>query len=114
MMQVLHRFFSRIYVVYLSYNDVLTKLYNRNKYIKTIEYYTTHPLSRIGTAYMDLNGLKETNDKLGHEAEQFTKEFSKHSYRTGGDEFVVLHANIDKHEFYRKVETLVENLKIMI
>ena len=68
-----------------------------------------------------LNGLKETNDKLGHEAgdelirrtaEQFTKEFPKHSYRTGGDEFVVLHANIDKHEFYRKVETLVENLKM--
>ena len=105
---------------YLSYNDVLTKLYNRNKYMKTVEYYTTHSLSRIGTAYMDLNGLKETNDKLGHEAgdelirrtaEQFTKEFPKHSYRTGGDEFVVLHANIDKHEFYRKVETLVENLK---
>ena len=70
---------------------------------------------------MDLNGLKETNDKLGHEAgdelirqtaEQFTKEFPKHSYRTGGDEFVVLHANMDKHEFYRKVETLVENLKM--
>ena len=55
---------------------------------------------------MDLNGLKETNDKLGHEdgdelirrtAELFTKEFPKHSYRTGGDKFVVLHANIDKH-----------------
>ena len=69
---------------------------------------------------MDLIGLKETNDKLGHEAgdelirrtaEQFTKEFPKHSYRTGNDEFVVLHANTDKHEFYRKVETLVENLK---
>ena len=105
---------------YLSYNDVLTKLYNRNKYTKTVEYYTTHSLSRIGAAYMDLNGLKETNDKLGHEAgdelirktaEQFVKEFPKHSYRTGGDEFVVLHANIDKHEFYRKVETLVKNLK---
>ena len=24
----------------------------------------------------------------------------------------MLHANIDKHEFYRKVETLVENLKM--
>ena len=42
----------------LSYHDMLTSFYNRNRYMKDVEALTrhTHP---VGIIYLDVNGLKK-------------------------------------------------------
>lgn len=47
---------------------MLTGLYNRNKYMKVLETFEKYPVCDTGVAYIDLNGLKQINDNLGHEA----------------------------------------------
>ena len=53
---------------FLSFRDMLTGLYNRNKYMKVLESCEYFPVRDTGVAYIDLNGLKQVNDSLGHEA----------------------------------------------
>ncbi len=105
---------------YLSYKDVLTNLYNRNKYINVVESYAGFMAKRVGIIYMDLNGLKRINDQEGHEAgdrfikraaEEILSVFPENSYRIGGDEFVVLLIGIDKNVFEEKLNTLKANTK---
>lgn len=84
----------------LSEEDKMTSLYNRNKYIKMIqEYYPG--IQNVGVIFWDVNGLKTTNDTLGHEygdylitsisdsIRELTEE-NKKAYRIGGDEFVMI------------------------
>ena len=84
----------------LSYVDSLTGLYNRNKFTEDTERIMRGRNCGLGVLYMDLNGLKEINDKSGHcggdcalkdIASVIVESFGKEcSYRVGGDEFVVL------------------------
>ena len=53
---------------YLSYRDMLTELFNRNKYIEVLERYKNRHVEKVGVAFIDLNGLKKVNDQKGHEA----------------------------------------------
>ena len=59
----------------LSFFDMLTGLYNRNRYIERLEAYKQVQDQQIGAIYIDLNGLKKVNDEQGHRA---------------GDELIVL------------------------
>lgn len=108
------------YLEYLSYRDMLTKRYNRNKYMEVLNTYKEQPPKRIGAAYMDLNGLKKVNDEQGHEAgDDLIRKagsiiggvFPEDSYRIGGDEFVVLMLETDEKEFFEKIELLSSRLK---
>ena len=108
------------YLEYLSYRDMLTKLYNRNKYMEVLSAYKAQPPKRIGVAYIDLNGLKKINDEQGHEAgdalirragSTIGGVFPENSYRIGGDEFVVLMLETDEKEFFEKIEVLSSRLK---
>lgn len=88
--------------------DPLTGLLNRyayNKDLKEIESLGCPPIDLVVFS-IDVNGLKLTNDTLGHSAGDelicgaancISKVFSQYGkcYRTGGDEFIVL-AYIDK------------------
>ncbi len=88
-------------ILYLSYHDSLTTLYNRRYFeerIKKIEEMESCPLSII---LGDINGLKMVNDVLGHyEGDRFLIEASKILMescrqsdvvaRWGGDEFIIL------------------------
>ncbi len=88
-------------ILYLSYHDSLTTLYNRRymeERIKQIEEMESYPLSII---LGDINGLKMVNDVLGHyEGDRFLIEASKILIescrqsdivaRWGGDEFLIL------------------------
>ena len=81
----------------------------KNKYPK---------VSSVGVLSCDLNGLKDINDTLGHEAgdkyiiraaENLVKIFGrKYVYRMGGDEFVALDINLSAAEFELKVKKVLE------
>lgn len=98
--------------------DVLTGVYSRYAY--------THALNRLEEAgtlpedlvafTIDINGLKQVNDRLGHAAgdelirgaaDCITAVMGKNGrcYRTGGDEFVVL-SHMDRMEAERTLEDL--------
>ena len=98
---------------YSSLHDQLTNCKNRKAldrfYSKT--YDTGMSLAVI---MCDLNGLKEVNDKQGHDAgDQFilrTAEILKSVfgdekvYRMGGDEFIAVLTNISKNDLEEKIE----------
>lgn len=99
----------------LSYRDVLTGLYNRNKYVKIVESYDRKNLHNVGVAYIDLNGLKKMNDMYGHEAGDdlirraaFAIEavFQGRAFRVGGDEFVIAQEEIEEDEFLKKIDQI--------
>lgn len=90
--------------------DVLTKLNDRHPYLAKLNFYQKSQASRtVGVAFMDLNGLKEANDELGHDAGdellisagQIISQAFGHDYvyRVGGDEFVVLDDQSSRMEF---------------
>lgn len=97
----------------LSYIDGLTKLHNRNKYIKDLEMLEREPPESLGVIYIDLNGLKLANDRFGHHygdhrlkqmANLITSSMGKHNvYRIGGDEFIALCINQPKEVFETNV-----------
>ncbi len=96
----------------MSYYDTLTGLYNRNKYVQTLnDLESEGPLS-IGIVYLDINGLKNTNDTLGHQygdhiirhtANTLRKFFDRNIFRVGGDEFVVLCTDLEREDFEARV-----------
>ena len=82
----------------LSMNDPLTGVMNRSGLQNVLaNQYRNKPLAVIA---VDINGLKETNDTLGHEAGDrlivdvdacMSSVFgAKRVFRTGGDEFIVI------------------------
>lgn len=104
---------------YVSYRDMLTNLYNRNKYMEVLDGYKGKMVASVGIAYIDLNGLKKINDAGGHEcgdryirnaAEKTEEAFPGYVYRIGGDEFVVLQPEIEKAVFERQIDLLKEKL----
>ena len=105
---------------YISSRDMLTKLYNRNRYISMIESTERRPMENIGAAYMDLNGLKEINDRYGHEAGDrmickaagvLLKYFDDYAYRVGGDEFIIVYPGVTEDVFLQKIEDVRRNMK---
>lgn len=105
----------------LSFADGLTGTMNRNAFIRDI----TPPLKDKGygrgIVFIDVNGLKETNDKYGHVAgdellmrtcEKMVSVFGdEDKYRTGGDEFVIICRGMEKQEFQEKAELLREKFR---
>lgn len=92
----------------MSYYDILTQVYNRNKYTKVLRELAGRTVESVGIVYMDLNGLKLANDTYGHNygdylikksAALLKSYFSDNIFRLGGDEFLVLCIDVDKAEF---------------
>lgn len=104
-------------LIYNSFYDELTGSLNRNKYLQDIDVLSNRnePLT-LGIVYMDVNGLKDINDHLGHtfgdqvliESVNLMKQAfpSGAIYRLGGDEFVVLVQDIDQEIFENQVMNL--------
>lgn len=87
--------------------DPLTGLLSRYAYNKVLEKYQDESLpGDLAVFAMDVNGLKKTNDMLGHEAgdemirgaaECIRKAFGESGscYRIGGDEFIIVADGMD-------------------
>lgn len=99
----------------LSYFDTLTSFYNRNRFMKDSEIMSSSD-SPVGIVYLDVNGLKDINDTLGHAygdkiladcAQQMRDIFrDANYYRIGGDEFVIICPGIGKEDFQNNVLVL--------
>lgn len=100
---------------HLSFFDTLTSFYNRNRYIQDSEALVSEA-GAIGVVFVDVNGLKDINDQLGHAvgdkvlkecAEQMRQVFEEANYyRIGGDEFVIIAKGIPRETFEYKVQAL--------
>lgn len=111
---------QQAYLEKLSYRDMLTGLYNRNRYIERLEAYKQVQDQQIGAIYIDLNGLKKVNDEQGHRAgdELIVRAagtiagiFAEDAYRVGGDEFVVILLDVSREDFARKTEQLRRQMR---
>lgn len=103
----------------LSYQDGLTGAYNRNKYNQLLEQGWDRHLAQLGVACFDLNGLKRTNDLMGHSAgdtliqqmvSQLSEQFPGQVYRVGGDEFMVVNDTMDRPAFQAAVRSVRDKL----
>ncbi|MFI3253619.1 MAG: bifunctional diguanylate cyclase/phosphodiesterase [Eubacteriales bacterium] len=104
----------------LSETDLLTGFYNRSKYSeKLTEIHENRPKS-LGVVFVNLNGLRKTNEYLGFEmgdlqikqtAIVLREYFPGVFYRISGDEFVGFLEDCDKANFEEKVNNLQVKLK---
>ncbi|WP_091204536.1 EAL domain-containing protein [Oribacterium sp. WCC10] len=106
-------------LVYMADHDSLTSAHNRNAMIKKEAEFSAGEGS-VGIVFIDINGLKETNDNFGHDegdmliiraAKLISKHFGiEHLYRAGGDEFVVMMPDVDRYQFERKQYQFLQDL----
>lgn len=104
----------------LSYVDSLTYAQNRNHFNEYIEQNRNKELHSLGVIYLDLNGLKEINDKMGLIAGDtliisasyaLQEIFLDNSYRVGGDEFVVIEQDVSELLFFDQYAKLLKRMK---
>lgn len=104
----------------LSYVDSLTYAQNRNHFNEYIEQNKNTELHSLGVIYLDLNGLKEINDKMGHIAGDtliisasyaLQEIFLDNFYRVGGDEFVVIEQDVSELLFFDQYAKLLKRMK---
>ena len=98
-----------------AYRDPLTGVKNKTAYVEMEEIINLRirekKISEFAVAVFDLNGLKDINDRLGHEkGDKFIKDACmvicrcfKHSpvFRVGGDEFV---AFLERSDYENRIE----------
>lgn len=114
---------AEAYLEYLGKHDVLTKLYNRAFYADEMNRLERKSLRPVSAIIIDLNGLKEVNDQLGHDAgDGLLRRFGEilngavatpnHACRIGGDEFAILMPGADAKAAGTMMETITELLRI--
>lgn len=96
--------------------DTITGLMNRHCYHNDLNLFSKDKYESFTIIYIDVNGLHEINNHLGHQAgdqmliavaEALKLMFSDdYLYRIGGDEFVVLCLNKNKEEVDTKIVEL--------
>lgn len=96
--------------------DGLTGLYNRNSYYAAISDIEKNRYQSLACIYLDVNGLHEVNNHLGHDegdkmlrfiADEMKIHFgSSDSYRIGGDEFVAICRDIPIEQVLKRVEAI--------
>lgn len=106
----------------LAYRDALTGLRNTTAYkawISEFEKQRQETTQEFGVAVLDINYLKNTNDRYGHDAgnqlivtaARIISDAFKRSpvFRIGGDEFVVILQNRDLQDYDRLIGNLYED-----
>ncbi len=107
----------------LSFSDTLTGLKNRNFFESEIQRIKENAPDSLGIFFCDVNGLKETNDNLGHEygdilikwSAKFLSDCIKSPvFRIGGDEFVSFVENKSEEEFNEMMTALNKGIEELI
>ena len=109
-----------IYLTKMSFSDQLTGVMNRNAYERKVQTLFARGMS-LGVIAADVNGLKAANDTLGHAAgdrliietaHALANEFGmERTFRTGGDEFLVLLMDFDKKEIENDIALVQDFLQ---
>lgn len=96
--------------------DSLTGLMNRMAYDKAIDSFSTDGHDTAACVYIDLNGLHERNNTLGHKAGDHMLQTVANAlkdafpdsgvFRIGGDEFVVLSQDVSEREITERIQTI--------
>ena len=103
-------------ILKMHFEDLSTGLYNRNKFNQVCDALRQEHPERLGIAYFDLNGLKKTNDSLGHHAgddlicrtaQHLQSVFEHKAYRIGGDEFIVIDKDSGEDAFNESVQKTI-------
>lgn len=105
------------YLKKIGFTDAMTGALNRNAFIRDTMPDDNRELLSAGCFFIDINGLKRTNDTYGHEAgDELICNIYRivcsvagiySVYRLGGDEFVVLCQNISK----QKLDTMETQMR---
>ncbi len=105
----------------LSYYDELTGAKNRHSYRKALDKINSSDISSLGVAYVDIKGLARINERKGIRYgdevvrklwEILSEIFDDDIFRVGGDEFVVLQANIEELLFEENINVLREAIHL--
>lgn len=107
-------------IIYLSYHDILTGLYNRTFLEIELKRLDTKRQMPFSIIMGDVNGLKMTNDVFGHEAGDVllkkVAEILKKSCRQediigrwGGDEFIILLPNTSDEEAFVVMKRIIRD-----
>lgn len=96
--------------------DAMTGLQNRNSYKKMLQDFEGNDCVSVACIYIDVNGLHEINNHLGHQAGDsmlktvayiLRKNFrSGEIFRIGGDEFVILCRGTDRRTVEQRLDTI--------
>lgn len=105
----------------MSTVDKITQLLNRNAYEERLHLCANKYEANLCVIYIDANGLRQLNNTIGHSAgdallqtigkniiEFFGRE---HSYRIGGDEFIIFCHNANINDVKSKLSQLQAQLK---
>ncbi|MCJ8517464.1 diguanylate cyclase (GGDEF)-like protein [Pseudorhizobium tarimense] len=114
---------AEAYLEYLGKHDVLTRLHNRAFYMEELNRLERKTLRPVSAIILDLDGLKEANDRLGHDAgDALLRRMGEilngavsppnRAARIGGDEFAVLMPGADRQAVVATAEAILELLKI--
>lgn len=100
----------------LGSKDQLTGLLNRNSYQKAMEFYEKTGEDTLNCVYIDVDGLHELNNRLGHtEGDRMLTTIARFLqeifgdgtvYRIGGDEFLIFCQESGEKELERKLKDL--------
>ncbi len=101
--------------------DYLTRIKNRNRYETDILEFATMNAEVLWCIFIDVNGLHDLNNRLGHKAgdimlcavaDIMRKIFGdRHVYRLGGDEFVAFKINSTHEMFMSYKHRFIEELE---
>jgi diguanylate cyclase (GGDEF)-like protein len=114
---------AEAYLEFLGRHDALTKLYNRSFYVEELNRLERKGPRPVTIIVADLNGLKATNDQLGHAAgdallrragEVLNEVFERPlvAARIGGDEFAMLLPGVDQRDGAALMESLQKLVEI--
>ncbi|MDZ7672921.1 MAG: diguanylate cyclase [Halanaerobiales bacterium] len=112
------RYLNTQEIIYISFHDQLTGLYNKNFFNEEMKRLDTKRKLPISVVISDFNDLKKINDNYGHNTgDKFLKAYAdilkKNSRqediiaRWGGDEFVILLPNTGEE----KTKNLIDRIK---
>ena len=106
---------------FLSENDLLTGIRNRNYYQDEVDNLLKEAQESVTYVFCDVNGLHETNNKFGHEAgdrmlialaSELADNFGQDmSFRFGGDEFLSIALDEPLDQVQEKCDQLLLNLQ---